>query len=390
MRMRSLGWFVGSLGLLLGAGSARAGDQPMSGPDAMNQQTEGKPECRDAGVTVSFSTGSVVLDTNGQGALNGVATWMKADSKRSLHLHGYADTTGNSEANLVLSEKRAEAVKTYLVSQGVDATQITTIGRGEDVADQLPANGRTVTFLACKPAVASAEAEAPAAAEPAAPPPEETAPPPAVAVVPAVVEPVPVEAPPAAAPPKYTPPSRFGLGFLAGGGYQDFSNSNMRDRTNAGGAWDIRFVAGTRSIIGVEGAYVGSARGFQSLGVTANNPTLISNGVEGNLRLNAPITKGNSLFEPYAIAGVGWSQYHITNFNSNTQALSDFSVDERQRADGPVGRGIHLRVQGPDVGRARHLLADLLQQPASRDQWLRHPEHLGRRRHGRVRVLSDV
>ena len=209
MRMRSLGWFVGSLGLLLGAGPARAGDQPMSGHDMGSQgasQGEGKPECRDAGVTVSFATGSVVLDTNGQGALNGVATWMKGDSKRTLHLHGYADTTGNSEANLVLSEQRADAVKAYLVGQGVDATQITTVGRGEDVAEQLPANGRTVTFLACKPAVesASAQAEAPAAPEAAAPPPEATPAPPVVAIVPAMVEPAPVpEEVPPAAPPKY-------------------------------------------------------------------------------------------------------------------------------------------------------------------------------------------
>jgi hypothetical protein len=347
MRRRSLGWFVGSLGLLLGAGSARAGDQPMAGPDAVNQ-LEGKPECRDAGVTVSFTTGSVVLDTNGQGALNGVATWMKADSKRSLHLHGYADTTGNSEANLVLSEKRAEAVKTYLVSQGVDATQITTVGRGEDVADQLPANGRTVTFLACKPAAESAQAEAPAAPAAAEPPPapapEATPPPPAIVVVPPpAVEPVPVpmetETPVAPAPTKYVPPSKFGLAFLAGGGFQDFANSDMRNLTSAGGSWDFRFVAGTRSIIGVEGAYVGSARGFQSLGATANNPTLISNGVEGNLRLNAPITKGNSLFEPYAIAGVGWSQYHITNYNSNTQALSDFSATNDNVMTVPLGAG---------------------------------------------------
>ena len=337
MRMRSLGWFVGSLGVLLGAGSARADEQPISGRDIVNQMA-GKPECRDAGVTVSFATGSVVLDTNGQGALNGVATWMKADSKRSLHLHGYADTTGNSEANLVLSEKRANAVRDYLVSQGVDATQITTIGRGEDVAEQLPANGRTVTFLACKPPAASAEAEAPAAVEPVAPP-EET-PPPAVAVVPAVVEPVPMpaETPPAAAP-KYEPPSKVGLALMAGGGFQDFANSEMRDRTNTGGAWDIRFIAGMRSIIGVEGAYVGSSHSIQSLGVTANNPTLISNGLEGNLRLNAPIVKGNSLFEPYAVAGVGWSQYHISNYNSNTQTLSDFNSTNDNVMTVPLGAG---------------------------------------------------
>jgi hypothetical protein len=345
MRMRSLGWFVGSLGLVLGAGSARAGDQPMSGHDVGSQgasQGEGKPECRDAGVTVSFATGSVVLDTNGQGALNGVATWMKGDSKRTLHLHGYADTSGNSEANLVLSEKRADAVKAYLVGQGVDATQITTVGRGEDVADELPANGRTVTFLACKPAAesASAQAEAPAAPEAATPAPEATPAPPVIAVVPAMVEPMPVqaEAPPPA-PAKYEPPSKFGLAFLAGGGYQDFANTNMRDRTNGGGSWDVRFVAGTRSILAVEGAYIGSARGFQSLGVSANNPTLISNGVEGNLRLNVPITRGASLIEPYGVVGVGWEQYHISNYNSNTQQLSDFNASNDNVMTVPFGVG---------------------------------------------------
>ncbi len=336
MRMRSVGWFVGSLSLLLGVGSAWGEDQPISGPDPATQR-EGTPECRDAGVTVSFATGSVALDTNGQGALNGVATWMKANGNRTLHVHGYADTTGDSEANLVLSEKRADAVKAYLVGQGVDAAQIVTAGRGEDVAEQLPANGRTVTFLACQPA--SAEAEAPAGGEAAAPPaPEETPAPPVAAAEPAMVEPVPAEAPPASAP-KYEPPSKFGMAFMAGGGYQDFANSNMRDRTNGGGAWDFRFVAGTRSIVGFEGAYVGSARGFQSLGVTANNPTLISNGLEGNLRLNVPITKGASLIEPYGVVGVGWSQYHISNYNSNTQALSDFNPSNDNVLTVPFGLG---------------------------------------------------
>jgi hypothetical protein len=335
MRMRSLGWLAGALGLLLGAGSARADDQPISGRDIVNQMA-GKPECHDAGVTVSFTTGSVALDTNAQGGLNGVATWMKADSKRTLHLQGYADTTGNSEANLVLSEKRANAVRDYLVSQGVDATQIVTVGRGEDVADQLPANGRTVTFLACKPPAPMAQGEAPAGAVPV---PEETPPPPppavAVAVEPAAV---PMETPPTSAP-MYEPPSKVGLALMAGGGYQDFASSNMRDRTNGGGAWDIRVVAGTRSIIGVEGAYVGSARGFQSLGVTANNPTLVSNGIEGNLRLNVPIIKGASLIEPYGVVGVGWSQYHISNYNSNTQALSDFNATNDNVMTVPFGVG---------------------------------------------------
>lgn len=345
MRMRTLGWVAGSLGLLLGAGAARADDQPISGRDIVNQMA-GKPECHDAGVTVSFVTGSYELDTNARGGLNGVATWLKSDSKRSLHLQGYADTTGNSDANLVLSEKRANAVRDYLISRGADATQIMTIGRGEEVADQLPASGRTVTFLMCKPPAPMAQAEAPAAEAPAveapaAPPPpvEETPAPPVASAAPLAVEPVPVPVEASPAPRYEAGGSRFGFAFMAGGGYQDFSNSNMRDRTNGGGAWDVRFIGGTRSIIGFEGAYVGSARGIQALGITANNPNLISNGLEGNLRLNVPIIRGDSLVEPYIVGGIGWSQFHIANYNTNTQVLSDFNAQNDNVMTVPLGVG---------------------------------------------------
>src|SRR5580765_123411 len=99
MRMRSQGLALVSLGLLLGAGAAWAADRP-----------QGNPECRDAGVTVSFTTGSVELDTNARGALNGVLIWMKADPDRTLRLEGHADTGGNSPANLVQSAHRADAV----------------------------------------------------------------------------------------------------------------------------------------------------------------------------------------------------------------------------------------------------------------------------------------
>jgi hypothetical protein len=54
-----------------------------------------------------------------------------------------------------------------------------------------------------------------------------------------------------------------------------------------------------RSIIGVEGAYVGSAHGFQSLGVTANNPTLISKGLEGNLQG----TNGSGTLNTWGVGG---------------------------------------------------------------------------------------
>jgi hypothetical protein len=284
----------------------------------------GKPDCRDAGVTVSFATGSYELNQNGKGALDGVATWMKANPDRTLHLEGYADTTGNSEANMVLSEHRADAVKDYLVSVGIDPTRIITAGRGEHT-DHLPANGRTVTFVACqpgKPGETASAAEAQAATGEVAPPP----PAPPMAETP----------PPAPAPEVYpvtTPTnpswgSAFGFALMAGGQFNDFTNSDMRSRTNGGGGWDARFIAGTKSFVGLEGAYVGGARDIQTLGITANRPLLVNNGLEGSLRVNVPLTYGNSLFEPYGTVGLGWQHYSISNYNTNTGVLSDFTASD--------------------------------------------------------------
>src|SRR3954465_15349166 len=190
MRGKTIGCVMGSLGLLLGAGAAW-GNQQMdttgSGSDTSSAQSSsgseastqvaGKPECRDAGVTIAFTTGSAELDQNARGALDGVATWMKADENRTMHLEGFADTTGNSEANLVLSAHRAEAVKSYLIDHGVASSKVMTVGRGEEI-DHLPANGRAVTFMAGQPPKAApAVAETEPAPTPPPPPPVEETPP---------------------------------------------------------------------------------------------------------------------------------------------------------------------------------------------------------------------
>src|SRR5262245_28036526 len=176
MRRTAIGWIVGSLGLLAAAGTAR-GNQDVEGVgNSMGtaRQSAGKPDCKDAGVTIAFKVNSDELDQNARGGLNGVATWLKADDRRTLYLEGFADTTGQAESNLMLSAKRADAVKSYLVEQGVDASRVTTVGRGEEI-DHLPANGRAVTFLSCQspgPGPAVAQLEVPPA-EPVEPVPSE-------------------------------------------------------------------------------------------------------------------------------------------------------------------------------------------------------------------------
>jgi len=300
----------------------------------------GMPECKDAGVTVAFKTGSSELDQNARGALDGVATWLKADEKRTLHLEGFADTTGDTEANLVLSAKRAEAVKNYLIEHGVNSSNVMTVGRGEET-DHLPANGRAVTFLACMgnasgAQVAEAESEMPGNAPTAPPPPVEAAP----------VEEAPPVTPVAAPAPPRDPYYLRGFGFavMAGGAYQDFTDSTMRSATQGGGGWDARFIAGTNSIIALEGAYVGSANqinGFTgNLGnISGNTPVLVGNGLEGTARLNIPLRAGYHLVEPYGFAGIGYQHMTISNYNANAQRLSSFtSSDEVMTV--PVGGGI--------------------------------------------------
>jgi OmpA-OmpF porin, OOP family len=65
-------------------------------------------------------------------------------SWQSVSAVGHADTLGASETNLRLSERRAAAVKAYLVGKGLDAAMISTDAKGElePVADNTSAEGR--------------------------------------------------------------------------------------------------------------------------------------------------------------------------------------------------------------------------------------------------------
>ena len=121
--------------------------------------------------------------------------------------------------------------------------------------------------------------------------------------------------------------------LLVGGGFQDFTNGHIKNVTGDGGYWTARVVAGTRQYVGMEAAYVGDARSISGLGFSTSS-MLISNGLQGNLRLNLPIVRGVSLIEPFGFVGVGWSHYTVT---SNNAAVSDVTSRGR-RAHAAVRR----------------------------------------------------
>ena len=133
---------------------------------------------------------------------------------------------------------------------------------------------------------------------------------------------------------------RLGTGLLVGGGFEDFTNDNLRGMTGGAGTWNARAIAGTRQFVGVEAAYVGAARGVDALGVQSN-AVLVSNGVEGALRLNVPVVmRSRQLLEPFGFVGVGWSHYQVTNTNTNT---SDLAADDDIMSL-PMGGGLEYAI----------------------------------------------
>nr|WP_294908107.1 OmpA family protein [uncultured Lacibacter sp.] len=94
--------------------------------------------------SVFFNTGSAQLQKKSYAPLNEVATILKENPTLQLDVEGHTDNTGDAAKNQTLSENRAAAVKTYLVSQGIDASRLTSAGYGSDkpIADNKTAAGK--------------------------------------------------------------------------------------------------------------------------------------------------------------------------------------------------------------------------------------------------------
>lgn len=78
-----------------------------------------------------FAVGSSQLSTPAKGRLQEVAKVLRNTPMAQVVVAGYTDSTGSSLANQDLSRKRAEAVRTYLVRQGVGSQRIEMAGYGD-------------------------------------------------------------------------------------------------------------------------------------------------------------------------------------------------------------------------------------------------------------------
>ncbi len=115
---------------------------------------------------VTFETNSAELTVDSHGALDTIAAGLKKHPRLKVEIQGHTDSTGTPPYNLKLSQRRADAVRSYLVSSGVNPEQLITKGYGQSqpitsnaTAAGRRTNRRVVMFVISNPGDVKIEGE---------------------------------------------------------------------------------------------------------------------------------------------------------------------------------------------------------------------------------------
>jgi peptidoglycan-associated lipoprotein len=81
---------------------------------------------------VHFDYDSIVLSEQARGTLQKNVDFLKKRTSVKVLVEGHADSRGTNEYNLALAERRADAVRDYLVSLGIVTDRIAIVSKGEE------------------------------------------------------------------------------------------------------------------------------------------------------------------------------------------------------------------------------------------------------------------
>ena len=124
-----------------GSSSKKAGEDANAsmqtedmGADLANIQLNADSDSGKAGPlkTVYFAFNSSTLSYDTREALNNNAEFLKANPSVKVEIEGHADERGSVQYNLALGERRAKAVRDYLVAMGIEGSRMTTISFGKE------------------------------------------------------------------------------------------------------------------------------------------------------------------------------------------------------------------------------------------------------------------
>ena len=93
---------------------------------------------------LEFETNLDVIKISSKPALVELSNTLKKKPDWKLKLSGHTDNVGDNDANMILSKKRAESVKRFLASHGIDKSRLQTefFGESEPISDNTTASGR--------------------------------------------------------------------------------------------------------------------------------------------------------------------------------------------------------------------------------------------------------
>ena len=117
--------------------------------DLQRQIAELNAKTTDRGLVVTlgdvlFATGMSDLKGGAAGNLSKLAAFLNKYPDRTVIIEGHTDSVGSADSNLGLSQRRADSVKSYLLSQGVAPARLSASGKGKGfpVAGNDTATGR--------------------------------------------------------------------------------------------------------------------------------------------------------------------------------------------------------------------------------------------------------
>ena len=84
------------------------------------------------GDTVNFGFDSAELTVSARSTLNRQAAFLNLNPDVMIVIEGHADERGTREYNLALGERRATAVRDYLVAKGINSARVRTVSYGKE------------------------------------------------------------------------------------------------------------------------------------------------------------------------------------------------------------------------------------------------------------------
>jgi peptidoglycan-associated lipoprotein len=81
---------------------------------------------------VFFDYDRAALTDEARRTLNENVSWLKGNPQARITVEGHCDERGTAEYNLGLGDRRAKAVREYLVAAGIDGSRIRTISYGKE------------------------------------------------------------------------------------------------------------------------------------------------------------------------------------------------------------------------------------------------------------------